>query len=79
MSYKKAGKIVEVEWEDAWAGSSWEYGDERPPMINISLGRVIRHTKRGIQIAGSTSKEGLPYGRVEFVPKGMIRKIRELR
>lgn len=79
LSYKKAGLIVKVKWEDAYAESRWSHDPmEHEPFIVEEVGHVIFHDKRGIMLAGSRGYNDLAGSR-KFIPAGMIRKIKVLK
>jgi hypothetical protein len=78
-TYKKAGSIVMVEWEDAYKENRWAHDPtEHNPFIVLDVGHVIFHDKRGIMMATSRGGDGVAGGR-SFIPAGMIRKVKVLK
>lgn len=70
---------VEVKWVDAHCASGWEDRPRkvREPVI-VSVGQVIKSTRKGIILALSYDKALKTINGEFFIPAGCIKKITEL-
>lgn len=74
---------MRVEWEDAWSSSGWRADRDCTACPVESVGYVLNHTKKGILLAGSLTKNEdvnvAMAGRQGFIPSGNILKIKVLK
>lgn len=73
------GKLVIVEWGDAWGRAYWaDLGglrDECKSLLVTTVGWVIESNKEGMLLAASICPETKCSPLHAFIPKGMIRKV----
>ena len=77
-------KLVIVEWGDAWSGAAWENEKDidSTPVPVTSVGWLIKRDNKGVYLAATIEGdklEGPNIGNRKFVPKGMIKSVREVR
>jgi len=77
----KRPKFVEVEWHDAISTSEWTDRANMPHVtVCISRGWVMANDKRKITLAATLQVEnGDQVGEVLSIPRGMVKKIRQLK
>jgi hypothetical protein len=82
---RKTPPLVLVNWEDAYSRQNWiadEDVDENflDEAYNCTMvGYLIRNHKDYIVVAARASGDGLTYGLLQRIPRGMVRKIRKLK
>ena len=71
--------IVAVLWDDATALDGWSSGhDEVKPCHVLSVGFLVRKTKKHIVLAQDISPDGQQCGRGQ-IPKGMVKRITRIK
>ncbi len=82
MAKLQRNDLVVVLWEDAWASSSWMgEPDDDDPLVVEQVGYFLKQTKNGLYLTNGRclSPNYKPYNGIQFVPAGMIRKVRLLK
>jgi len=74
---KNKKTIALVEWNDAWANGGWMKSIDHTPMVCVSLGEILNQDKAGLTLTSSRDENGTP-GNVQFIPHGMIKKIKKV-
>ena len=70
--------IVAVLWDDATALEGWSHGEEPKPCLILSVGFLVKKTKKHIILAMDLAPDGMQCGRGQ-IPRGMIKQIKTLR
>ena len=77
-------KLVRVTWEDAYSNASWRFTDDLKqsfddgPYIVDHIGWLIREGKDGLVLASRLGDGGKSVGLLQFIPRGMVRKVKRL-
>ncbi len=79
MKPKQPFPIVAVIWDDATALDGWSSGGDEPiPCLVLSVGFLVKQTKKHIVLAQDLAPDGLQCGRGQ-IPRGMVKQIKVLK
>jgi hypothetical protein len=78
---KRPFKPVIVTWNDAWESQEDATPEEikHEPVVQNTIGFLIRDNKKGITLATEYADDGSGLRTTNFIPRGMVVKVKRLR
>jgi hypothetical protein len=78
---KRPFKAVIVTWNDAWESQADATPEEikHEPVVQNTIGFLIRDNKKGITLATEYAEDGSGLRTTNFIPRGMVVKVKRLR
>jgi hypothetical protein len=78
----KKPSIVEIEWGDAWGLNGWQslqrLDEEHKPLPVVSVGFLFKKNRQGVTLVAGIAEDGTPLA-AQFIPNGMIKKIKKVK
>lgn len=75
-------RVAEVVWLDAWViadeTSTAEEAEDNKALVMKDVGFLLSRTKEGVTLASSVSEQD-SFRTINFIPAGMIKKVRILK